>query len=215
MRKSFVQGQLEMSGTSRSMKNGLLSCSKWGWLVLLVIALMVPFGAQAQMAGTGAISGTVTDATGAVIPNASVTAIKVDTNVATVRRTTSAGDYNITPLTPGLYTVTVAAKGFEKYVQENVTVDALQTVVVNMKLTVGAAEVSITVTDAPPVLETSSATLGAVMDNEMYSSLPLLMGAGGNADQRRATDFAALMPGVQNTYSASAASGGAGQPMRV
>jgi hypothetical protein len=52
------------------------------------------------MAGTGAISGTVTDATGAVIPNATVTAIRVDTNTATVRTTTSAGDFNITPLTP-------------------------------------------------------------------------------------------------------------------
>jgi hypothetical protein len=185
------------------MKNMFLSCSKWGWLVLLVIALMVPFGAQAQMAGTGAISGTVTDSTGAVIPNATVTALRVDTNVATVRLTTSAGDYNITPLTPGLYTITVTAKGFEKYVQENVTVNAIQTVAVNIKLTVGAAEQSITVTAAPPVLETTDAQIGAVMDNEMYSSLPLLMGYSGNNDQRRSTDFAYLMPGVQNTYQAS------------
>jgi hypothetical protein len=120
-----------------------------------------------------------------------------------VRTTTSAGDFNITPLTPGLYTVTVTAKGFEKYVQENVTVNALQTVAVNMKLTVGAAEQSITVTAAPPVLETTDAQIGAVMDNEMYSSLPLLMGASGQDDQRRATDFAYLMPGVQNTYQAT------------
>jgi hypothetical protein len=164
---------------------------------------MVPIGAQAQMAGTGAISGTVTDATGAVIPNATVTAIRVDTNTATVRTTTSAGDFNITPLTPGLYTVTVTAKGFEKYVQENITVNAIQTVSVNIKLTVGSAEQSITVTAAPPVLETTTAQIGAVMDNELYSSLPLLMGSGGNNDQRRSTDFATLMPGVQNTYQAS------------
>jgi len=53
-------------------------------------------------------------------------------------------------------------------------------------------------------LGTTDAQIGGVMDNEMYSSLPLLMGASGQPDQRRATDFAYLMPGVQNTYAASA-----------
>ncbi|MGA2890921.1 MAG: carboxypeptidase-like regulatory domain-containing protein [Terracidiphilus sp.] len=176
----------------------------WKWLVLLILATVASFGAKAQMAGTGAISGTVTDPSGAVIANAKVTATSEDTNVATVRSTTNAGDYNITPLTPGVYTVTVTAQGFETYVQENVTVNALSTVTVNMKLVVGAAAATITVSAAPPVLETADAQIGAVMDNEMYSSLPLLMGASGSPDQRRATDFAYLMPGVQNTYAASA-----------
>jgi hypothetical protein len=169
-------------------------------MALLVIAMMAPLGANAQMAGTGAISGTVTDTTGAVIGGATVTATLVDQNVSTTRSSTGAGDYTIGPLTPGEYTLTVTAKGFEKFVQEHVTVDALATVAVNVQMTVGGAEQTITVTTAPPVLETTDATLGAVMDNQMYSSLPLLMGAGGNADQRRATDFAALMPGVQTNY---------------
>lgn len=155
------------------------------------------------MAGYGAISGTVTDQSGAVIGGATVTANLVEQNSNSTRTTTRTGDYTITPLTPGIYAVTVSAKGFETFVQQNVTVNALQTVPLAIKLTVGAAEQTITVTDAPPVLETADATLGAVMDSEMYSSLPLLMGAGGNADQRRATDFASLMPGVQNTYSAA------------
>jgi hypothetical protein len=191
---------------TRKAKNFLhfLQLSLW----LVVLSILTPMGAQAQMAGYGAILGTVTDASGAVIPGASVTANLVAQNSNTVRSTTGTGNYNITPLTPGIYTVTVAAKGFETYVQENITVNALENVPLNIKLNVGSAEQTITVTDAPPVLETADATLGAVMDNEMYSNLPLLMGAGGNADQRRATDFAALMPGVQNTYSASSASGG-------
>jgi hypothetical protein len=168
-----------------------LSC-----VALLVIAIMTPLGANAQMAGYGAISGTVTDTTGAVIGGATVTATLVDQNVSTVRTTTGAGDYSITPLTPGEYTLTVTAKGFEKEIQEHITVDALITVAVNVRMSIGTAQQTITVTTAPPVLETTDATLGAVMDNQMYSSLPLLMGAGGNADQRRATDFASLMPGV-------------------
>ncbi|MGD0479897.1 MAG: carboxypeptidase-like regulatory domain-containing protein [Terracidiphilus sp.] len=165
-------------------------------MVLLVIAIMTPLGANAQMAGYGAISGTVTDSTGAVVGGATVTATLVDQNVSTVRTTSGAGDFTITPLTPGEYNLTVTAKGFERFIQEHITVDALITVAVNVKLSIGAATQTITVTTAPPVLETTDASLGAVMDNQMYSSLPLLMGAGGNADQRRATDFAALMPGV-------------------
>jgi len=170
---------------------------------LLAFAGLAGSMARAQISGTGAISGTVQDPTGAVIANATVIATNVDTNVQTVRPTTKAGDYNITPLIPGTYTVTVAAQGFEGYKQENVVVDALVTVGLNVKLTVGRADETVTITAAPPLLSTTDATLGAVMDNEMYSSLPIQMGQGGNSDQRRATDFEYLMPGVQNNYTSN------------
>jgi hypothetical protein len=187
----FQSRQAERSSIAR-----VLSFAAWSCMALLVIAIMTPLGANAQMAGYGAISGTVTDSTGAVVGGATVTATLVDQNVNTVRTTSGAGDYTITPLTPGEYNLTVTAKGFEKFIQQHITVDALVTVGVNVNLSVGAATQTITVTTAPPILETTDASLGAVMDNEMYASLPLLMGAGGNNDQRRATDFAALMPGV-------------------
>ena len=165
--------------------------------LLLVILCLIANTANAQFAGTGAITGTVTDPTGAVIPNATVTATDVATNVKTMRQTTSAGDYDITPLIPDNYTVSVSAQGFKQYVQENVHVNALQTVSLNVRLTVGQATESVTVTSAPPTLETSDATLGAVLDNEVYAGLPLQMDAGGNHGQRRATDFEYLIPGVQ------------------
>ncbi len=184
----------------------VLSCASSASSLLAIVFLVCASSAFAQMAGTGAIAGTVTDSTGAVIPDATVIATSVDTNAKTVRSSTAAGDYNITPLTPGTYTLTVTAKGFEKFVQENISVNALVTVAVNIHLSIGASEQTITVTSAPPVLETSDATIGAVMDNKTYSSLPLLMGQGGNNDQRRATDFSYLMPGVQNTYAASSSS---------
>jgi len=168
--------------------------------VVLVVACFAGSMARAQLAGTGAIAGTVLDPSGAVVGGATVTATDAATNVATVRKTTSAGDYTITPLTPGTYVVVVSAGGFEGYKQENVTVDALATATVNVTLTVGQATETVTVTAAPPLLNTSDASLGAVMDNQMYSNLPLLMGFGGNMDQRRATDFEYLMPGVQGNY---------------
>ncbi len=187
-----------MHNSSTSLK----SAAKLSVMFLAMLALFVG-SAMAQISGTGAISGTVTDPSGAVVAGATVTATDVDTNVQTIRTTTTAGDYNITPLIPGLYTVTVTAAGFEATIQKNVTVNALATVAVQIKLSVGRANETVTITDAPPVITTTDATLGGVMDNEMYSNLPLQMGQGGNNDQRRATDFEYLMPGVQGNYTSN------------
>jgi hypothetical protein len=168
--------------------------------LIAAVAVMMTGAAFAQLAGTGAIAGTVQDPTGAVIGSATVTATNVGTNVATVRTTTKAGDYNISPLTPGTYMLTVSANGFQGFKQENITVNALETVALNVNLTVGQASETVTVTSAPPLIDTTDAQIGATMDNEMYSNLPLLMGYTGNNDQRRATDFEYLMPGVQGNY---------------
>ena len=187
-----------LCGRSRVISQGWCHSKRAVWLAFsLVILCLAANTANAQLAGTGAITGRVTDPNGAVIANATVTATDVSTNAKTVRQTTSSGDYNITPLIPDNYTVTVTAQGFEQYVQENVLVNALQNASLNVKLTVGQATESVTVTSAPPTLETSDATLGGVMDNEIYASLPLQMDAGGNPGQRRATDFEYLIPGVQ------------------
>jgi hypothetical protein len=157
---------------------------------------------NAQLAGNGAIAGTVTDSSGAVVPNAAITVVAADTNLTVVRATTSAGDYTVTPLPPGTYSISVAAPGFERYLQPSVTVNALETVSLNIKLTVGAASETVTVNTEPPNLTTTDAILGGAMENVMYSNLPLQMSQGGTGtpDQRRATDFEYLMPGVQNNW---------------
>jgi len=159
--------------------------------------LLVCPTASAQLAGKGAISGKVADSTGAAIPVATVVITKNATGVAVSTTSNSDGDFAISTLDPGVYTVTVTASGFEKLTQENVQVNALETQTFNPKLTVGSTTQEVTVSSAPPQLETTNATLGATMENEMYSALPIEMGAYGSPDQRRATDFAFLMPGVQ------------------
>ena len=82
-----------------------------GLIALLLVAGLAGSMAHAQLAGEGAISGTVQDPTGAVIAAATVTVTNVDTNVSTVKPTTKSGDFNIATLIPGTYSVTVESAG--------------------------------------------------------------------------------------------------------
>ena len=182
---------------SKTPMGGFLSFPGWSWLALLAIAMMASVGALAQLSGKGEITGTVKDNTGAAIPNAVIVVTNDATGIATKSNSTGAGDYVFSNLDPGIYTVVTSAKGFDTLTQKNVHVNALESQSYSPVLTVGGADVQITVTDTPPQLETSNATLGSTMENEVYSELPVEMGSYGSPDQRRATDFAFLMPGIQ------------------
>jgi len=162
--------------------------------VLVLLFSAHPAALQAQTAGEGTITGTVTDSTGAVIADAIVTATNAATNVSTSRTTSSAGLYTIAPLPPGIYTVTVEAKGFKTVKQQNLDVVGLAQLGFNPVLSSGMTSDTITVTAAPPVLDTDSAILGAVMENQVYSNLPLFQST---TQQRDPTAFATLVPGAQ------------------
>lgn len=157
--------------------------------VLLSAAVM-----QAQTTGQGSLEGTVLDPQGAVVPNAVITATNQATGSQSTRKTSGAGLYSVAPLTPGIYTVTVEAAGFETLKQENIEVNGLTVTGLNLSLQIGNTAQEVTVTDAPPQLQTSSATVGAVITNETYESLPLIM----NNQQRDPTAFATLAPGAQS-----------------
>jgi len=193
----FEGKEFGMSKASTEPRSAFRLCLGWGWLVVLVIAMMASSVAMAQLSGKGAITGTVTDVSGAVIPGATVAVTNTTTGITTTTVSTGAGDYNFANLDPGVYTVTTTAKGFEKLAQQDIHVNAMESEAYSPVLTVGGSDIEITVTAAPPQLETSNATLGSTMEQETYAELPIEMGAFGNADQRRATDFAYLMPGVQ------------------
>jgi hypothetical protein len=166
-------------------------------LAFLLAGIFALTTAQAQLAGKGAVSGTVLDPTGASVPGATVVITNDANGVATTTTSTGSGDYAVSTLDAGVYTITVSATGFQKLIQKNVQVNALETQSFSPKLTLGASNEEVTVSTLPPQLETTNATLGATMENEMYAALPIEMGAYGQPDQRRATDFAFLMPGVQ------------------
>lgn len=162
--------------------------------------------AIAQTGGQGALEGTVLDPKGSVVANASVTATNQASGVSTTRTTSSAGAYQITPLIPGVYTVTVTATGFESLKQENIEVNGMTITGFNATLKVGEVSETITVTSAPPQLQTTNATLGSTITNEMYEAMPVIM----NDQQRDPTSYATLAPGATSATRAPNMSGTGG-----
>jgi hypothetical protein len=166
---------------------------------ILLAILISPVALKAQTGGEGAIQGTVTDPTGAVIAGGAVTVTNVATSVANSQSTSSAGVYVVSPITPGTYTVTVSANGFSSFEQDNVVVNAMQVVGLNVTLKVGSAAETVKVTTAPPALETANAVLGATMATSSYEDLPVMLSVGGASglQQRDITQVSNLMPGAQ------------------
>ncbi|HEY0307574.1 MAG TPA: TonB-dependent receptor [Acidobacteriaceae bacterium] len=168
----------------------LFACLVFG-LAMLVLA---PSRATAQTGGEGAIQGTVVDALGAVVPNATVVITNINTGSVVTRPTTDAGFYSVTPLIPGTYTVTVSAKGFQTFKQENLVINAMHVTGLDVKMKIGDQSETITVTDQPPALETTSATLGGTIENNVYTALPVMITG---LQQRDITQFSNLLPGAQ------------------
>jgi hypothetical protein len=140
----------------------------------------------------GSIQGTLTDPSGAVVKDAEVTATNTNTGVQTTRRSGNNGEYSIQPLQAGPYNVEVVAQGFQRLLQENIAVNSAASVGLNMKLPVGGQNQTVTVTNAPPFLDTANASLGGTIENQLYSSLPLSM----NGGPRDPAAFQPLMPGA-------------------
>ena len=185
---------ITMNFTGKSAKQGswrppltqLLS----GFVLTLLLAFTV--SARAQIGGSGSINGSVTDQSGAIVPNATVVAKNTATGLVYTQTSSQAGTYLFSPLIPGDYTVTITASGFKTFLQEHVAVDALAQVTVRSQLSVGATEETVTVTGAPPQLDTTDATTGFTMENEEYTELPLQI----NGSARNPTSFVYLTPGV-------------------
>jgi hypothetical protein len=160
--------------------------------LLLVLFALVPQTLRAQTGGEAGIQGTVTDGEGAAIPNATVTVTNNATGVALTRQTTGDGLYTVSPILPGIYTVKVKAPGFSDFIQRNLTANALAMTALNISMKVGAADTTVEVTDAPPQLVTTNATLGLTIENTTYANLPLAL----NGQQRDPTYVASLSPGA-------------------
>ena len=127
----------------------------------------------AQSAGTGALAGTVTDASGAVVPNVTVTVINTDTNQTRTSTTDGGGAYKFTLLPPGTYRVRFSAVGFKTEEVPSVTVNVTETPVLDRSLEVGTQAESVLVEAEAAVLQTQNSTLGTVVGSQSVTSLPL------------------------------------------
>ncbi|HTM49619.1 MAG TPA: carboxypeptidase regulatory-like domain-containing protein, partial [Bryobacteraceae bacterium] len=140
--------------------------------VFLALACITLIPGRAQTV-TGSITGTVTDPAGAVVPNATVTAKNVDTNIATETKTSSAGVYNLLFLPVGRYTISVQAPGFKSSSLAPFELGVNQTARADVKMEVGVITESVSVEAAAPALQTESAQTGDVISSTQSSSLPL------------------------------------------
>src|SRR6266852_1291150 len=138
---------------------------------LLAIALCMPLAVFAQTSGS--ITGEVKDQSGAVAPNAAVTATNSKTNVARSTTTNAAGIYSFPDLTPGTYEVKVAAAGFANIVKTNIELEVQQTARVDFMLSVGQAVQTVEVSASPKSLKTETATVRTLIEEQRISELPL------------------------------------------
>jgi len=139
-------------------------------MMSILAIVLLPLAAQEFRA---TITGRVLDASGAVIPGVTVQAINVDTNEMNAAVSGQAGNYVVPFLRPGTYNLVVEAAGFKKYTREGVVLQVGQTASIDVVLELGAITQEVTVTGKLPMLETSNANRGNVIDQKQVTELPL------------------------------------------
>ena len=128
--------------------------------------------ATAQI-GTATITGRVTDPSGAVIPNVSVTVVQTDTNFKFTSVTNDGGLFRVQSLQPGPYRVTFEAGGFKRLIRENIDLHVGDVLPVDTAMQVGNVSESVEVTAAAALLETETSATGALVGGEVLHKLPL------------------------------------------
>src|SRR5947209_954409 len=162
-------------------------------LVLLVGAGLSTHG-QVE---SGRFVGRIIDAQGASVPHAIVKATNTGTNIVQTALTDSSGDFVITPVSAGVYSLSVTATGFQTVNAANIEIQVGQIVREDLELKVGEMTTTVEVYTDVPLLSTDSATLGTVMTNQQVTSLPL--NGRGFYKLAELTPGAALLPPTGNS----------------
>ena len=158
-------------------------------LTLCLSFAMIMLVAVNSRAGTGgSVSGTVRDASGAVVPDATVSANNVDTGVQVRGATNGRGFYSFPELPVGRYTIAIQKTGFRLYQRTTITIDTNRALTVDAVLDVGAEGNAVTVIDTTVHAETSETQMGEVISGKKMAAVPL--------NGRSYTDLLALQPGV-------------------
>jgi hypothetical protein len=164
--------------------------------VLVLSVLFAGLGLHAQLSTRGTITGTVSDPSGAVVADATVTLTDEMTKVSIDAKTNSDGVYQSPGLTVSTYSVTISKAGFKKYTVTGIELHPTETVQVNGTLAVGSASETVTVGATSSYVELSTPENSAYISGDDVSSLPM--------NGRNYSAVAGLLPGVINTSQGSA-----------
>ncbi len=156
--------------------------------VAACVFVLLPISASAQTQTTARIAGTVRDAQGAVIVRAEVAAENSATGEKRTAMTDESGGYVLTSLAPGTYQISITAHGFASALYNNIRAGISDTVTIDAVLKVAGATSEVTVNDAPPLIQSSSAEIGVAIDARTLSAMPL--------PTRNFLQLTALAPGV-------------------
>ena len=169
-------------------------------LAVLALLLAFPLAAVAQIT-TATIVGTITDPSGAILPGAQVTARNADTGLTRTVTTNESGSYRLEFLPVGNYALEVTANGLKKATQTGIVLQVNDTARVDVSLTVGSVNEAVTITEAVPAINTSTAEIGRTIQSAEITNLPLV--------ERNVYALLDLTPGVQsnNNGIASASTG--------
>ncbi|MGH9430440.1 MAG: carboxypeptidase regulatory-like domain-containing protein [Terriglobia bacterium] len=162
-------------------------------LLAVAMALLMPWAASlwGQVGASAEISGLVSDSSGAVVPNAKVTATHIDTGLVRTAVSDPDGIYALPNLPVGSYRLEVEARGFQTYVQTGILLQVSNTVTINVTLQVGQVKQQVQVSANASMVQTQTTSIASVMDNARVLDLPL--------NGRQATDLIMLMGAATNT----------------
>ena len=141
--------------------------------LFFVAFVLLNFCCLLRAQAVGAIVGTVTDPTGAVVPGVKVTATRVQTGVSQSTVTTGSGTYTIPSLVVGTYNVTVQAAGFKTGTAAGITLDVAQQRAVDFKLALGGVASTVDVNAAPPLLNTTDGAIAGLVSEDQVQAFPL------------------------------------------
>jgi hypothetical protein len=163
------------------------------WMRLFVMAMLGVFATGAAYAqfDTGTIAGSITDQSGAVVPQAAVTITNTDTSVKKTLQTDNAGSFVASALPFGTYVVSATAGGFGSVTSQSIVLNVGARVQVNLTLTVATADIKIEVTGTATTVDTSSATAGTTLDATQVANLPI--------NGRDVSSFLEIAPGSVNS----------------
>ena len=157
-------------------------------LQIMAVLLLLAAETAAGQAGTADLTGVVSDAGGALLPSAKVTATDAQTGVSTETNSSAGGVYAFTNLRPSVYTVAAEADGFQKLVRSGVTLTTGERTRLDLTMVVGSVQESVTVAGDAPLLQTESGSITQSIDHQKIVQLPL--------NGRTFVQLATLSPGV-------------------